>query len=165
MPLSLGLSDEEDFPHAGTVNFADNRVDPDTGTWRLRGIFANPQHVLSPGLFVRIRLPIGEPYAAILISEQALSTDQGQKFVYVVSGDGEVAYRRVKVGRLHNRLRVITEGLAPNEKVVVSGLQRIRPGAKVNAKVVDMQVQTARGPENNGQQVSDGPAKSAGAKK
>jgi RND family efflux transporter MFP subunit len=167
MPLSLGLSDEDAFPHAGAVNFADNRVDPDTGTWRLRGVFTNPRHVLSPGLFVRIRLPIGDPYPAILISEQALSTDQGQKFIYVVNADGEVAYRRIKIGRLHNGLRVVTEGLAENERVVVSGLQRIRPGMKVNAKVVDMQVQRKEDreqkTENKGQQTAD-PPKPVGGK-
>jgi RND family efflux transporter MFP subunit len=165
LPVMLGLADEEGFPQQGTVNFADNRVDPDTGTWRLRGLFANAQRILSPGLFVRIRLPVGNAYQATMVSEQALGTDQGQKFVYVVNGGAaeerdvevrkgdqverrhtqvfagaEVEYRRVKVGRLHDGLRVITEGLAPGEKVVVSGLQRVRPGIKVNAEVKEMPV-------------------------
>jgi RND family efflux transporter MFP subunit len=140
LPVYLGLADEEGFSQQGKINFADNRIDPDTGTWRLRGVFPNPQRVLSPGLFVRVRLPIGNPYQAILISEQALGTDQGQKFVYVVSDDGDPVYRQVKVGRLHEGLRVITAGLQKNEKVVVSGLQRVHPGGKVNAKVVDMPV-------------------------
>src|SRR5207244_7831083 len=111
----------------------DNKVDPDTGTWRLRGLFANPDQTLSPGLFVRIRLPIGGPYQATLISEQALGTDQGQKFVYVVDDANTINYRRVKVGRLHHGLRVVLdsplypkEGLKPGERVIVSGLQRAR---------------------------------------
>jgi RND family efflux transporter MFP subunit len=136
LPVLLGLADEEGFPKQGTINFADNHVDPDTGTWRLRGLFANADQSLSPGLFVRIHLPIGEPYPATLVSEEALGTDQGQKFVYVVDDAGTVGYRRVKVGRLHDGLRVITEGLSPGERVVVSGLQRVRPGIKVNPKPV-----------------------------
>jgi RND family efflux transporter MFP subunit len=140
LPVYMGLADEEGFSQQGQLNFADNHVDPDTGTWRLRGLFPNTQHLLSPGLFVRIRLPVGNPYPAILISEQALGTDQGQKFVYVVGNDGEPVYRRVKVGRLHEGLRVISEGLEKNEKIVVSGLQRVHPGAKVSPKAVDMPV-------------------------
>jgi RND family efflux transporter MFP subunit len=140
LPVQLGLADEEGFSKQGRINFADNRVDADTGTWRLRGIFANADHSLSPGLFVRMRAPVGEPYRATLISEQALSTDQGQKFVYVVKDQNKVEYRRVKVGSLHDGLRVVTENLAPTERVVTSGLQRIRPGIEVTPKVVEMPV-------------------------
>jgi RND family efflux transporter MFP subunit len=138
MPVLLGMADEEGYSQQGTINFADNRVDADTGTWRLRGLFANANHILDPGMFVRIRLPIGAPYQGLLVAEQALGTDQGQKFVYVVDDEGGVEYRRIKVGRLHNGLRVVTEGLKANEKLVVSGLQRVRPGAKVTPKLVDM---------------------------
>jgi RND family efflux transporter MFP subunit len=148
MPLYLGLADEENFPHRGTINFADNRIDPDTGTWRLRGVFSNAHQLLSPGLFVRVRLPIGDPYSAILVSEQALSTDQGQKFVYVVNDKDDVVYRRVKVGRLHDGLRVILDGLSTDEKVIVSGLQRVRPDTKANPKVIAMPEQKA---EDRGQ--------------
>jgi RND family efflux transporter MFP subunit len=140
LPVQLGLADEEGFSKQGKINFADNRVDADTGTWRLRGIFANPDHSLSPGLFVRMRAPVGEPYRAKLISEQALSTDQGQKFVYVVDAQNKVEYRRVKVGALHDGLRVVTENLTPSQRVVVSGLQRVRPGIEVSPKVVQMPV-------------------------
>jgi RND family efflux transporter MFP subunit len=140
LPVWLGLANEEGFPRKGTIHFFDNRIDPDTGTLQLRALFPNPDHTLSPGLFVRIHLPIGDPYQAVLVAEEALGTDQGQKFVYVVDDDGNVAYRRVKVGRLHNGLRVITEGLATGEKVVVSGLQRVRQGIKVQAEVVNMPV-------------------------
>jgi len=138
LPVQLGLADEEGFSKRGTVNFADNRVDADTGTWRLRGLFDNPDRSLAPGLFVRIRLPIGNPYKAMLVSEQALNTDQGQKNLYVVDAANKVGYRRVKVGRLHVGLRIIAEGLAPNEKVIVSGLQRVRTGMEVDPKQVDM---------------------------
>jgi RND family efflux transporter MFP subunit len=136
----LGLADEETFPRKGTINFTDNRVDPDTGTWRLRAVVANPDNTLTPGLFVRMHLPIGSAYQAILVAEEALGTDQGQKFVYVVKDDGRAEYRRVKVGRLHHGLRVITDGLTTGEQVVVSGLQRVRPGIEVKPEVVPMPV-------------------------
>jgi RND family efflux transporter MFP subunit len=138
LPVMMGLADEDGFPRAGTVNFEDNRVDAATGTMRLRGVFANTNGFLSPGLYVRIRLPIGSPYSATVVAEQALATDQGQKFLYVINDKDEVVYRPVKVGRLHEGLRVITDGLKMNEKVVVTGLQRVRHGAKVVPKLVDM---------------------------
>jgi RND family efflux transporter MFP subunit len=142
LPVQLGLLDEEGFPHEGTINFVDNRDDVNSGTLLIRAIFPNPQRMLSPGLFARVRLPIGNPHRAILISEQALGSDQGQRFVYVVNDEEEAVYRRVKVGSLHDGLRVVEEGLSPEDRVVVIGLQRIRPGAKVVAKMLDKAVQT-----------------------
>jgi RND family efflux transporter MFP subunit len=138
LQVLVGRVDEEGYPRKGVVNFADNRIDADTGTWRLRGRFANTGHNLTPGLFVRVRLPIGDPYNALLVSEQALGTEQGQKILYVVDAANRVASRRVKVGRLHDGRRVVTDGVKPGEKVVVSGLQRIRPGEQVDPEVVDM---------------------------
>lgn len=133
-PVHLGLLDENGFPHTGTINFIDNRVDAMTGTLRLRGIFENSERLLSPGLFVRVRVPIGKSRSAILISEQTLGTDQGHKFVYVVNGENKVEPRRVQVGALQNGLRVIEEGLAKGERVIFSGLQRVRPGVEVKPK-------------------------------
>ena len=89
----LGLADEEGYPHEGMIDFADNRLDMMTGTLRLRGVFPNPKRILSPGMFARIRVPIGEPHRAILIPEEALGSDQGQRFLYVVNDKNEVAYR------------------------------------------------------------------------
>jgi multidrug efflux pump subunit AcrA (membrane-fusion protein) len=143
------------FPRRGLIDFTDNRVDPDTGTWRLRATFRNPDQALYPGLYVRIRLPIGNEYEATLVSQQALGTDQGQKFLYVLKtdkGKGKdgkdlhtAEYRRVKIGRLHDGLCVITEGLKSGEKVIVSGLQRVRPGIEINIEEVPMPVLTAPG--------------------
>ncbi|MBX3411445.1 MAG: efflux RND transporter periplasmic adaptor subunit [Pirellulales bacterium] len=133
----MGLADEKGYPHQGQLNFEDNRVDPSTGTLRVRAVFDNNDRLLSPGLFVRVRVPIGEPYRALLVPESALGTDQGQRFLYVVDDEGIVAYRRVDVGSLHSGLRVVTNGLSPNEKVVVVGLQRVMPGAKVDAKLTE----------------------------
>jgi multidrug efflux system membrane fusion protein len=136
LPVFMGMANDEAYTQRGTIDFADNRVDADTGTWRLRGLFANPHNGLSSGLYVRVRLPIGDPFPALLIAEKALGADQGQRFVYVVDANDQVEYRRIKVGRLYDGQRVVTDGLKPGEKVVVSGLQRVRPGITVTPKVV-----------------------------
>ena len=134
VPVLMGLADESGFPHKGTINFVDNRLDVATGTLQVRGVFENPTHILSPGLFVRVRLPIGDPYEAVLIDEQALGTDQGQKFVYVIDQQNNAQYRQVDIGKLQNGQRVVRKGLDEGERVVVSGLQRVRPGAPVSPK-------------------------------
>jgi RND family efflux transporter MFP subunit len=139
LPVYLGLSDEEGFPHEGIINFADNQVDAMTGTLKVRGEFPNPApNLLSPGLFARIRLPIGTPHQAVLVAEKALGTDQGQRYVYVVNDKDEVVYRKVRLGSLQGGLAVVEDGVALGERVIVNGLQRVRPGAKVEVKLVDM---------------------------
>lgn len=153
----LALSDEKDFLHIGAVDFVDNAVNPGTGTKRMRAVFENPKKLLSPGLFVRVRYPIGLPHAAVVIPERALGSDQGQKYVYVVDKDYEVVYRKIKTGAQIKEYRVIenaryklkndgafelsadgqkiiVEGLEDGEKVIVSGLQRVRPRTKVDAR-------------------------------
>jgi RND family efflux transporter MFP subunit len=132
----LGLSTETGFPHEGAIDFADNRIDPNTGTLRIRGVFPNPKpetggRVLMPGMFARVRVPIGDPRPMMLVPEQALGTDQGQKFVYVVNAKNEVEYRRVTVGKLEGELRAIDEGLRAEDLVIVRGVQRVRPGMPV----------------------------------
>ncbi len=135
VPVFLSLSDETEFSHAGTINFVDNHVDPATGTLRLRGVFQNPKGLMTPGLFVRVRLPIGAPRQAVVIAEAALGLDQGQKFVYVVNDNNEVVYRKVALGPLLKGFRVIESGVKEGERVITSGLQRIRPKDKVTAKI------------------------------
>lgn len=132
----VGLADEEGFSLSGSIDFADNRVDPNTGTLRIRAVIANPKRVLAPGLFVRMRLPLGSPHRATLIAEEAIGSDQGQKYIYVLNDKDEAVYRRVKVGQLEEGLRVIESGVTANERVVVNGLQRVRPGAKVSPSFV-----------------------------
>jgi RND family efflux transporter MFP subunit len=149
--VEMGLADEEGFPLVGNINFSDNHLDADTGTWRLRGLFKNPDLALSPGMFVRLRLPTGEPYKATLVSEQALNTDQGQKFVFVVDPTNKVSYRHVKVGKLHSGLRVITDGLKPDERIVVSGLQRVQHGVQIKPKEVPMEGNRQEGSGDRGQ--------------
>jgi multidrug efflux pump subunit AcrA (membrane-fusion protein) len=94
--------------------------------------------VLLPGLFARVRTPIGRPHQALLVSERALDTDQGQKILFVVNDKNEVASRAVKLGALQNGLREVTDGLKPGEKVIVEGVQNVRPGLIVEPKLVDM---------------------------
>jgi RND family efflux transporter MFP subunit len=137
-PVELALADEEGFPHKGTINFVDNQVDPTTGTLRIRADFPNPDKFMSPGQFARVRIPVGSPHPALLVADRALGTDQGQKFVYVVNGKNEVEYRKVRVGMAADGLRVIEEGLSAGERVVVTGLQRVRQGAKVEPREVAM---------------------------
>jgi RND family efflux transporter MFP subunit len=142
-PIAVGLADEDNFPHYGLVNFLDNRVDAGTGTLRVRGVFENHDGFLSPGLFVRCHLPLGEPRPRLLVAEEAIASDQEQKFVYVVNDANEVSYRPIQPGRLYDGMRVIEGGLAKNEKVVVKGLQRVRPGIKVEAELAPMPTRSA----------------------
>jgi multidrug efflux system membrane fusion protein len=141
LPLRLGLQGEAGFPHKGTLNFVNNQVNPNTGAITARGVLDNPRpekgpRLLSPGMFVRVRLPLGGPRKALLVPEQAVGSDQGKKFVYVVNKENVAVSRPVRTGALHDGLRVIEEGLKPDEFVIVNGLARVRPGLKVEAKQV-----------------------------
>jgi RND family efflux transporter MFP subunit len=134
-PVMLELANETGHPHLGTINFVDNQVNPKTGTLRVRAVFPNKDEVLTPGLFVRVRVPIGFPHQALLITDRAIDTDQGQKIVYVVNEKDEVVSRPIAIGALHGGLRVVEEGLKAGERIIVNGLQRVRPGLVVDPKV------------------------------
>jgi membrane fusion protein, multidrug efflux system len=136
VPAELELANESGFPHKGTLDFVDNRVDPGTGTLRLRGVFRNPgpQRVLQPGFFSRVRVPGSALYQGLLVPDPAVGTDQGEKFVYVVSDQDEVQRQAVQLGPLVDHLRVVRAGLGSNQWVVVNGMISIRPGMKVQAK-------------------------------
>ena len=135
--VELSLADDDDFSLKGTVNFVDNQVSPTTGTLRLRAEVENPRKLLAPGMFVRVKVPIGIPHDAVLVQEEALGSDQGQRFVYVLDDDNKVQYRRIKAGRLNSGLRIVNEGLQTSDRVVVSGLQRVRPGVTVRPKFAE----------------------------
>lgn len=136
-PVYMGLADERDYPHAGRLNFVDNQVDRKTGTIRTRAVFANPDGVFTPGLFVRIRLVSRDSRDTVLIDDRAVGTDLGKKFVLVLKADNTVDYRSVTLGREVDGLRIVNTGLSPGEVIVVNGLQRVRPGATVaSTKIV-----------------------------
>ncbi|HXH09466.1 MAG TPA: efflux RND transporter periplasmic adaptor subunit [Alphaproteobacteria bacterium] len=131
VPVYLGLANESGFPHQGRLDFIDNRLDPHTGTMTARAIFPNPDLRLVPGLFARIRVPGSDRYEALLIPDEAIGTDQTQRFVFVVNAQNTVEYRKVTPGPLIDGVRVIREGLKPEEWVVVNGVQRVRAGVQV----------------------------------
>ena len=134
-PVFMRLANEEEFVQKGSINFLDNRVNANTGTVRMRGVFDNPKRFLKSGLFVRIRLPIGIPYETLLVPDEALQSDQGRKYVYVVNDKSEVEYRAVTLGQAIEGLRVIKEGLAKGDRVIVQGMQRVRAKMRVEAKM------------------------------
>ena len=134
LPVEIGLANEKGFPHAGILDFSDNKIDRNTGTKRARGVFENTKEYLTPGLFVRVRTPFGAAHRAMLVNERAIGTDQRQKYLLTVNQDNVVQYRPVKVGRLLDGMRVIESGLNSADLVVVNGLQRARPGSKVQPK-------------------------------
>lgn len=134
IPIQVALADEEDYSLTARFNFVDNQVDSATGTLLARAELSNADGLLAPGLFVRLRVPIGEPKEALLVHEEALGTDQGERYVYVVDPENRVEYRRVKVGWLEGDRRVIEAGLQPGDRVVLTNLQRIRPKDEVNPK-------------------------------
>jgi RND family efflux transporter MFP subunit len=141
-PVMMRLATEDDYTHVGTINFLDNRLNGNSGTIRMRGLFENPAGAFKSGLFARVRLPIGAPYKAVLVPDEAVLSDQGRKYVWVVKhrknpktgADEDVAdYRKVTPGQALQGLRVIKEGLNPGERVIVTGTQRVRQDAAVTA--------------------------------
>ena len=142
LPIDMALADEAAFPHQGTLDFLDNQLDPSTGTIRGRAVFRNPDHRLTPGLFVRLRLPGTAAYRGVLVEDRAVGTDLDRRFVLVVGGDRKVESRTVTLGPLVDGLRVVRKGLAPGELVVINGLQRVQPGAQVDATVASMRGET-----------------------
>jgi multidrug efflux system membrane fusion protein len=140
--VRIGLANETGFPHEGKLEFVDNRVDPATGSVRMRAVLKNADNALAPGLFARVQVAAGNGTGgetrAALISDRAVGTDQNRKFVFVVNGEGKAEYRPITLGPIIDGLRVVRGGVKPGEKIVVNGLQRVRPGAPVTAQLVAM---------------------------
>jgi len=136
--IEMALADEQTFPHRGTLQFLDNQLDPSTGTIRGRAIFSNHDARLTPGLFVRLRLPGAGASRSVLVEDRAVGTDLDRRFVLVVGTNKTVESRTVTLGPLVDGLRVVRKGLTAGELVVVNGLQRVRPGMQVNATVAAM---------------------------
>lgn len=137
-PVELQLSDEQDFPRRGVIDFVDNRFDESTGTMRARARFDNPDDMLVPGMFAKARMRSRGPYDALLIPDEVIQRDQAQRFVYVL-GEGDVAERRtIEIGPRAYGLRVIRSGLEADDRVLVAGLSRVRPGAQVKPADADL---------------------------
>lgn len=136
--VRVGLANEDGFPHEGKLEFVDNQLDTRAGSVRMRATFANKDDVMAPGLFARVQIGGGNEKPALLISDRAVGTDQSHKFVFVVSHEGKAEYREVKLGPVVDGLRVVKTGLKPGEKIVVNGLQRVRPGSPITAQTVPM---------------------------
>ncbi len=137
-PVYLGLSNETGNPHQGQMNFIDNQVNPRTGTIRGRAVFDNTDGSFTPGLYARVKLVGSGTYSAVLISDEAVGTDLGKKFVLVMDKDNKPAYRPVELGPKIEGLRIVRSGLGKDDTIVVKGLQRVRPGQPVDPQVTEM---------------------------
>ena len=138
MPVALKLSSENDYTHQGHIDYLSPKEDTKTSTITIRGIFSNPDELLRPGYFARMRVQSDMPYSALLIPDRAIGTDQAQHFVWIVKEDNQVEYRQVKLGAHEQGLRVITEGVAAEEWIVTDGLLKVRPQIKDNPERLDL---------------------------
>jgi RND family efflux transporter MFP subunit len=137
-PVQVGLANEEGFPHTGSVDFVDNQLNPQTGTIRARAVLQNKDGQFTPGLFARVQLVGSGEYSAILIEDRAVNTDQSQKYVLLLGANNQIEYRKVKLGRIIDGLRIVREGLKPGDVIVVNGAQRVHPGVTVTPQRVTM---------------------------
>lgn len=137
-PVYLGLSNEDGNPHLGQMNFVDNQVNPATGTIRGRAVFDNSDGRFTPGLYARLKLVGSGTYSAVLITDEAVGTDLGKKFVLVMDADNKSAYRAVELGPKIEGLRIVRSGLSKDDTIIVTGLQRVRPGSPVAPETIPM---------------------------
>lgn len=139
VPVQVALADDQGFPHSGTVDFLDNQVDRSTGTIRARAVLDNRDRLFTPGLYARVRLLGSGEFKAALVDDKAVLTDQDRRYVYVVDKEGKAQRRDVKLGRMVQGLRIVEQGLAAGDRVIINGVQKVFfPGMPVNAKVVAM---------------------------
>src|SRR5262245_16483332 len=138
VPVFVGLADENDFPYRATIDFVDNQVDPSTGTIHVRAVLPNPNRLFEPGMFVRVRVAVGEPKPGLLVTDRAIGTDRDRKYVLIVNDKNVVEYRPVKLGPTQGGLRAVADGLVAGDWVIVNGIQRARPGATVTPQKVSM---------------------------
>ncbi len=130
----MGLANEQGFPHKGVIDFVDNRLDPSTGVIRSRALFANPGGAMAPGFFARVRIPGSGKYAALLVRDNAVGSDQGKPFLFVVGADKIVKQVPVEIGPLHAGLRVVKSGITKDDLVIVDGVALARNGVRVDVK-------------------------------
>ena len=134
VPVALKLIDEPNFDHRGHMDFIDNVIDRSTGTIRGRAVFDNPNGIFTPGMFARARVPGSASYEAMLIPDVAIGSEQVRKFILVVDGEGVARPKYVTLGQLVGGLRVIKDGVGPEDRVIINGMARVRPGLKVTAQ-------------------------------
>jgi membrane fusion protein, multidrug efflux system len=139
IPVDVGLVTDEGYPHRGVLDFVDVAVKAATGTVRCRAILANPDGLIAPGMFVRVRMPFGSATPSLLVADRAIGTDQSRKYVAVVGSDNRIEHRTVRPTFIDGGLRVVADGLAASDRVVIAGLQRAREGAVVRPTEAPMQ--------------------------
>lgn len=142
--VTMGLANEDGFPHTGRIDFVDNQLRDGAGTIRLRAVFDNASQPYTPGLYARIELRTADATPRALIDDRAVGTDLGNKFVYVVDKQHKIEYRRVSTGALVDGMRVVFDGLGAGDTIVVNGLQHVRPGVEVTTKTVAMDVRAPK---------------------
>jgi multidrug efflux system membrane fusion protein len=140
IPVQMGTSATEDLPYIGKLQLVDNQVDARSGTVRVRAVFDNADGSLMPGQFAKLRMGQVKNDSVLLVNERAIGTDQSKKYVMVVGADNKAMYREITLGTSVNGLRIVTSGLKPSERIIVNGLQRVRPGATVDPQPVQMEV-------------------------
>jgi multidrug efflux system membrane fusion protein len=138
IPVEMGTAGTDGTPHRGQLQFIDNQVNAASGTVRARAVFDNPTGTLMPGQFARLRLGRTTSQQMVLVDERAIGTDQSKKFVLTVGDDNKAAYREVQLGPVIDGMRIVTAGLEKGERIIVNGLQRVRPGALVAPQLVSM---------------------------
>jgi multidrug efflux system membrane fusion protein len=144
LPVTLKLIDESGFDHKGHIDFIDNVIDRSTGTLRARAVFANRDGLFTPGMFARIKLPASQPYTALLVPDEAIASEQVRKLVMTVNADNVVVPKYVELGALKGGLRVIRKGLNAEDRVIVNGLMRARPGLNVTPRDAGAQTPKAQ---------------------
>jgi RND family efflux transporter MFP subunit len=147
VPVSLKLIDESGFKHQGKIDFVDNVIDRNSGTIRGRAVFANTDGIFTPGMFGRLRVPGSPPYTALLVPDAAIGSEQARKYALVVDDGGVVRQKYVTLGQLDGDMRVIKDGLAAGDRVVVNGLMRARPGTKVTVQEEGAPATPPKGPD------------------
>lgn len=138
IPVALGLADETGYSREGRIDSVDNQLDTRSGTIRVRARFDNADSSLLPGLYARVKVGAGTPRQAVLVNDAAIGTDQAKRFVLVVGKDDHVQYREITLGNLHEGMRIVAAGLQPGERVIVNGMQRVRPNDSVQPRLVGM---------------------------
>jgi RND family efflux transporter MFP subunit len=139
IPIQVGLQTEAGYPHEGKLDYVAPTINQSTGTLAVRGLVPNDKRVLLPGYFVRVRVPFTQEKDALLVPDTALGSDQGGRYLLVVSGDNIVEQRKVQIGPVENGLRVIESGLKPDDRVVIAGLLRVIPGQKIDPQMTKIE--------------------------